>query len=235
MPQSCHAVLATAITICSVVPVMGSSLPLNQTERASNVTKVEEINPYTHFAYIPEGADVSSIRFEGAKAVKVATQRKSTTDVRYCEAVMQGDPGGSMYCPYTQFQAPSTAWRVTYSYHGQAMASDEFGNGNFTFSVYLHPSELSPTVRENLSGHRVSKADAASFFDLRTSRDPVRRVVINETASTFCEGRFVDGLWMNTDAQCEDRVSYMTITTPSTYITVSVNPALARAGENASQ
>jgi hypothetical protein len=235
MPQSCHALFATAITICFVVPVMGSSVSSNETQRPSNVTRVEAVNPFTRFAYIPEGADVSSIRFEGAKTVKVATQKKSTTDVRYCEEAMQRDPGGSMYCHSAQFQAPMTAWQVTYSYQGQPMASEEFGNGNFTFSVYLHPSELSPTARENLSGHRVSKADAASLFDLRTSRDPVRRVVINETASTFCEGRFVDGLWMNTDAQCEDSVSYTTIVAPSTYITVSVYPALARAGEHASR
>lgn len=214
---------------------MGSRLPSNETEQPSNITKVEGINPFTHFAYIPEGADVSSIRFEEAKMVKVATQRKLTSDVRYCESVMQGDPGGSMYCPYVQFQAPSVAWQVTYSYQGQPMASDEFGNSSSTFSVYLHPNELSPAVRENLSRHRMSKADAASLFEFRTYGDPVRRVVINEAASTFCEGNFVDGLWMHIDAKCEDKVNYMMITAPSAYIAVRVNPALVGSGENASQ
>lgn len=235
MSQLSHVLLATTIGACSVISVMGSSLTSNGNDRPSSIVKVEEVNPFTHFAYIPEGADLSSIRLEGVKTVKVATQKKSTTDVRYCEEVMRGDPGGSMYCPYTQFQSPSTAWQVTYSYYGQPMASDEYGNSYFTFSVYLRPNELSLTARKKLSEHRIVKADAASLFEFSTYRDPVRRVVIDDAASTFCDGNFVDGVWMHMDAKCEDEIKYTTITAPSTYITVRVDPALAGSGEDASQ
>ena len=189
------------------------------------VVKVEALDPFTHVADIPEGSDLSSIRFEGVKMVKVATESKSTTDLRSCEEAANVDPGGSMDCPHTQLQSPSPAYQVTYSYQGRPMGSDEYGSGYFAFSVYFRPDELSPAVWNELCEHKMAKADAAGFFELTTYRVSVRQVVIDEAASTFCDGDFVDGSWTHTDSKCEDRINSKTITAPSTYITVKVDPA----------
>jgi hypothetical protein len=189
------------------------------------VVKVEALDPFTHVASIPEGSDPASIKFEGVKMVKVATESKSTMDAHACEVAAAGDPGGSMYCPYTELQSPVAAYQVTYSYLGQPLPSDEYGNGHFTFSVNLRPDELSADVRTKLSEHNMAKADVAGFFELSTYRDTVQEEVIDEAASTFCSGNYVDGLWAHADSSCKDRVSTKTATVPSSYITVKVDAA----------
>ena len=158
--------------------------------------------------------------------VKVATQRKSTIDVRFCDEASTRDPGGSMRCPDTQLASPEPAYQVTYSYRQQPLASDEYGSGYSTFSVYLRPDELSPAVYQELSQHKIAKDDAAGFFELHTYRAPVRKVVVDEAASTFCPGYFVDGLWTRTDPKCADRIRNKTVTAASNYVTVEVDPAL---------
>ena len=141
-----------------------------------------------------------------------------------------------MYCPYTEDQSPAAAYRVTYSYRGQPMASDEYGNTYYTFSVYFRPEELSPVVREALAKPKVSKADAAEYFDLTTDRTPIRQVVIDDAASTFCGGNFVKGgLWTHTDSKCQDKIVYNTITAPSDYITVKVDPSSSGREDTASR
>jgi len=189
------------------------------------LVKVEALRPFTHVADIPKGSDIASIRFESVKLVWVATESKSTTDLSACEEASDIEPGGSMYCPSTQLQSPAPAYQVTYSYLGQPMGSDEYGNGHFTFSVYYRPDELSPAAWKKLSGHKMAKADAAGFFELTTSRAPVREVVIDEAASTFCDGNYVDGLWTHTDSKCEDKIHSKTIAALSSYVTVKVDPA----------
>ena len=71
----------------------------------------------------------------------------------------------------------------------------------------------------------MAKADVAGFFDVTSYRDTVQEVVIDEAASTFCSGNYIDGLWTHTDSTCEDRVNTKTITVPSSYITMKVDPA----------
>jgi hypothetical protein len=229
-----RALVATATGVLCATSVVAGGLTSKSNTSKSTIVKVEELNPYTHFANIPEGAELSSIKFQGVKTVKVATQMKSTTDVPDCEEQKFRDPGGSMYCPYTQFESPSVAYQVTYSYRGHPLASDEYGNTYFTFSVYFRSEELSPAVRETLAKHRISKADAAAYFDLSTYTAPVRQIAIDEPASTFCDGNFVDGFWTHTDSKCEDKISYKTVTAPSNYITVKVDPALSRREQAAS-
>jgi hypothetical protein len=220
------ALCATWISAASLTPKSNSSKFVT--------VKVEELHPFTHIAWIPQGADLSSIRFQGVRKVEVATARKSTTDMRYCEDQQFRDPGGSMYCPYTRFESPSAAYQVTYSYRGQPLASDEYGNTYFTFKVYFRPDELSLAVRETLARHAIARSDAAAYFDLTTYAAPVRQVVIDEAASTFCDGTLADGTWVHTDPRCEDKVHYTTITAPSTYVTVKVDPTSSRREQAAS-
>lgn len=211
-------VVATGICLGFALSAMADGLAL------TTAVKVQELHPFTHFASIPAGSDLSSVKFESVKMVRVATQSKSVIDERGCEEATQRDPGGSIDCSYTEFQAPSPAYEVTYSYLGQPMAGDEYGTSHFTFSVYLRPDELSPAVQQALSENAMDKAAAARFFELNTSRDSVRQVRIDHSASKFCDGNFVDGSWMHTDSKCDDTISYKTITAPSSYITVKVDP-----------
>jgi hypothetical protein len=216
--------VAAAIGALVALPAMAGEMTKSHDSQSVVVT-VEALHPFTHVADIPEGSDTSSIRFESVKLVKVATESKSTTDWSACEEAANIEPGGSLYCPYTQLQSPEPAYQVTYSYRGQPMGSDEYGNGYFTFNVYFRPDELSPTAWKKLSEHAMAKADAAGFFELTTYRAPVQEVVIDEAASTFCDGNFVDGLWTHANSQCEDKIHDKTITALSSYVTVKVDPA----------
>jgi hypothetical protein len=231
-----RALVAAATTVLGATSAMAAGMTLKSNNSQSITVKVEQLHPFTHFVNIPDGADLPSIKFQGVKKVKVATQRKSTTDPGYCEDQQFRDPGGSMYCPDTQLESPSGAYQVTYSYHGQPLASDEYGNTYFTFSVFFRPEELSPALREALAKHRISKAAAAAYFALNTYRAPMRQVVIDEAASIFCGGDFVKGgLWTHTDPKCEDKITYRTITARSDYITVKVDPSSSALEETASR
>jgi hypothetical protein len=79
--------------------------------------KVEEITAlqtFTHIAYIPAGADLSSIKFKSLRSVKVATLRRAVTDPRLCN-LPWSDPGGSMDCPRIADEVYVPAYRVSYS------------------------------------------------------------------------------------------------------------------------
>ncbi len=99
----------------------------------------ETLHPFTHQASIPATAQPATIAFQKVKATKVFTTVSSTMDPDYCKDLQFRDPGGSLYCPQIQYQSPAPAYEVTYSYKDQPMASDEYGNGNFTFQVYFRP------------------------------------------------------------------------------------------------
>lgn len=190
---------------------------------AARDVAIEDLQPFARTAYIPAGADLSSIRFESVKAVTVATKRASITSRRYCDAGFE-EPGGSMYCPSTRDESPAPAYRVTYSFSGPPMASDESGNTHFTFSVYFHPDDLSPTLRQAISAGKTRRAEIAPAFKVAANRDSVQRIAIDEANSSFCEARYIDGLRTHTDRNCEDKVTYKAVAVPSGYITVKVDP-----------
>ena len=199
---------------------------------APAVVETTHLQPFTNTAEIQVGSDLASIKFEGIKAVKVATERTSITDQRSCE---QGssEPGGSMYCPSVQDGSAVPAYRITYSYSGPPIGSDEYGNTLFTFSVTMRPLDLSPTVLQTMSARKRNRAAAAEDFKVTTYRELVPRVAIDEANSVFCEGNYIDGLWTHTDRNCEDRVAYKTVATPSDYITVRVDPVARMANLSA--
>jgi hypothetical protein len=186
--------------------------------------EITDLHPFTSIAYVPVGSDVSSIRFESVKAIKVATRRTSTANQRYCGEGYQ-EPGGSMYCPYVEDGSPAPAYRITYSYSGPPMASDEYGNTHFTFSVSVRPEDLNPALRQTISTRKISRATAAEAFKASTSRGLVPRIVIDDRNSALCDGNYSDGLWIHADRNCEDKVTYKTVSVPSDYIAVKVDPA----------
>ena len=185
---------------------------------------VKDLEPFTHAVVIPTGSDLASIRFQGVKAVTIPTRTRSTTEARYCEEAASREPGGSMYCPLVQLEGFTRAYQVTYSFEGPPLGSDEYGDRHFTFRVYFRPEELGPAGRAVLLRRKGGRAEAAELFTSTTSRQPDTRRVIDEDNSTFCEGTYVDGLWVQTNPRCENNIKFKTITAPSDYITVKVDP-----------
>ena len=186
--------------------------------------RIEGLHPFTHFASIPATTDPATIKFERVKATKVLTKVKSTMDTGYCEELQFRDPGGSMYCPYTQDKSPAPAYAVTYSFTSQPLASDEYGNRYFTFQVYFRPEELAPAVRRALSAEKMNRAGLATYFKVTTSRPLVRATVIDRANSSFCAVHIVDGSWVPNDPNCRNKVRFKTVTRLSDSITVQVDP-----------
>jgi hypothetical protein len=191
---------------------------------------VKDLEPFTHAVVIPAGSDLASIRFQAVKAVTIPTRTRSTAEARYCEEAALREPGGSMYCPSVEPEGFTRAYQVTYAFEGPSLGSDEYGDRHFTFSVYFCPEELGPSERGVLSQRKGSRAGAAELFTLTTSREPEARRVIDEDNSTFCEGTYLDGLWVKTNPSCQDNVKFKTITAPSDYLTVRVDPATPSRG-----
>jgi hypothetical protein len=191
--------------------------------------QIEDLRPFTHFASIPADSDPASIKFEKVKATKVFTERKSAMDPGYCYDLQFRDPGGSMYCPSVQEGSPALAYEVTYSFTGQPLASDEYGNRNFTLQVYFRPQELPQELRTAISTGKVKRAELATYFNVATSRMPIRKAITDEANSSFCDGNYMDGNWIQKDPKCQDKVSFNIVTIPSDYITVRVEPTSLRA------
>jgi hypothetical protein len=195
--------------------------------RGGVVAATRDLQPFTHTAYIPASADLSSIKFESVKAVKVATTRVVSADKGYCETGFQ-EPGGSLYCPSVRDGSSVPAFQVTYSFNGPPMSADEYGGTRFTFSVNMRPEELSPAVRQAISERKMSRQAGAKAFELSTSRGSVPRLVIDDANSVFCQGRYTDGAWSRNQTSCQDKVTYKTVAVPSDYVAVTVNPASVR-------
>jgi len=206
-------------------------------------TKIKDLHPFTHVASIPASSDPEKIKIEKVKTTRVFTKEKTIVDPGYCKDLQFRDPGGSMFCPYTEDESPAPAYEVIYSFKGEPLASDEYGNRYFTFQVYFHPEELSQGLRRALSIGKMKRAELATYFNVTTSRTPVRAAVIDEARSSFCDGNYMDGNWIQKDPKCKDKVSYKTVTRPSDYITVQVDPvsprtqqaALSKLGDHASE
>jgi hypothetical protein len=125
-----------------------------------------------------------------------------------------------MFCPEVEPTAFELAYQVTYSYTAPPLASDEHADRHFTFTIYFLPEELDARQLTALSERK--PALAAEYFEMTTSRDLQRRIVIHEAASTFCEGNYIDGSWTHIDPKCEDKVAFKLITQPSDYLTVKL-------------
>jgi hypothetical protein len=144
-------------------------------------TKIKDLHPFTHFASIPASSDPAKIKFEKVKATRVFTEEKTIVHPGYCKDLPFRDPGGSMFCPYTEDTSPTPAYEVMYSFKGQPLASDEYGNRYFTFQVYFRPEELPATLRRALSTGKMKRAELATYFNVEKSRTPVRAAVIAST------------------------------------------------------
>ena len=207
--------------------------PKQQTSAVNNSptslsVQVEDLRPFTRFAYIPASSDLNTLRFEKAKAVELPTRITWTTDTDYCaELALIRDPGGSMECPRRRAGSLTAAYEITYSYYGQELASDEFGIGYLVFQVYFRPDELGSALRTALYNTKLSRAEKASYFKVTTSREYVKQVVIDEGKSALCGTVLLDGVWVSAEPNCRERIKYRVITAPADYIAVRVDPVAA--------
>jgi hypothetical protein len=195
---------------------------LTSAAASDSAVSVRNLEPFSHQALIPAGSDVSSIRLESVKLVKVPTRLRLENGGPNCDQEQSfRDPGGSAYCPSVKIET-GQAYELNYSYTGQPMGSDEYGSRNFTFSIYFRPEEVSPEVRQALSKHKMNPTPA-ELFDVTASALPQTGIVIDERNSRFCDGSYLDSAWALTDRDCEDQIRVKTVTSPAGYITVRVS------------
>lgn len=210
---------------------IASALTLVTLNLATGAPRGEEtLQPFTHVARIPADSDTGSIRFQKAKMVQIPTTIAYTTNPEYCKDIAFRDPGGSMYCSSARTGTPATAYELTFSVVGPPLASDEYGNRNFTFEVYFRPDELAPDVRQAISNGKRSRSDVAGSFKVSTSWEPMRKIVVDEAKSHFCAGNLLDGSWTTSDANCKEQVHYKALDARSDYITVRIDPSPVPAG-----
>ncbi len=79
-------------------------------------------------------------------------------------------------------------------------------------------------MRQVASAEHQNRADIAAYLALSTSQEKVAKTVVDESQSRFCDGNFVEGNWVRSEPTCADRISYKTISVPSDYITVRLDP-----------
>lgn len=203
----------------NVSKVIGST----PTRRRGETVEIRDLQPFTSIAYIPVGSDLSSIKIDGVKIVKVATKLRSVTNPSDCEE-HTAEPAGLLDCTRDTYESRVPALRVNYSYRGQPLASDESGSTYFSFSVYFRMDQISPELQRALSRGKVSRTTAAELFQLTTGRGSAEEVEIDESKSMFCDGYYADGNWVHINPRCEDVVAYKRVTSPSPYVTVRVEP-----------
>jgi hypothetical protein len=220
--------VAIAVAIGLVFAIRQNSTPATTNVQGTIATRtadMTEINPFTNVASIPSTVDPSSIRFEKLRTVELATKTQ-TKDVQNCKDRQSRD--GDMTCQTTQVLEKVKAIELRYSYDGPVISSGEAAPGRDQFSVYFKPEDLaSAGVIEKLN-----REQAASLFDVNTSRQMVDEKVIDKEHSRFCEGNYVDGNWTKKDANCQDQVQYKTVTVPSPNLLVQVDIHHPSAGTN---
>jgi hypothetical protein len=181
------------------------------------VKEGEQANPYSHVATIPAVVDPSTIRFEKMRMVDVASKTKTTTDAAKCKDQQFRDPDGSN-CQTTTVEERVKAIEAVYSFSGPVIGSGEATPGRETFSVYFRPEEVGADGPVD----KLKRDQAASFFQVSTSRSMVEQKVVYKQHSQYCDGNYVDGNWVRKDPKCQDQVQFMNQIVPSPYVTVQV-------------
>lgn len=192
----------------------------------------QQVQPFTHSAYIPVNSDPASIRFERVKAVEIHTSAASAKDSSYCDQLAFREPGGSMFCSGGKDGPLVKAYEVMYSYLGQPLASDEHGDGRFTFKVYFRPDEVAAPLREGMAFKKPNRTETAAFFTVKTEREAERHVQVDEARSQICPGHYSDGAWVKNDGTCKDELVYKTGVVPSGFVTVTVSPVATQVAGN---
>jgi hypothetical protein len=176
------------------------------------------IDPFTHTVSIPTTVNPATIRFEKLKSVDLASKIETTTNAADCKERQFRDPDGSS-CQSVKVIERVKALEASYSYVGPELSAGETIPGRQNFSVYFRPEEVS------LDGlaDKVKRDKAAALFHVNTFRSMVEQKSIDKQNSHFCEGNYVDGNWMQKDANCKDQIQYVSQTVASPNWTVQVD------------
>ena len=224
------------ITACAAIIALGTTASAApETRRKEDVSsamvyapmasreavQTSDLHAFTHIAYIPANADLSTIRIGTIKMVKIATKLRSVSNTRDCDDW----PGNSADCIRTRYESLVPALRVTYWYKAPSTATEESGDAYYTFSVYFRDDEIRPALLRSLSDGKLRRSAAAELFEISTSRSSIQQEVIDESNSTFCDGYYSDSGWAHTSPTCEDRVTYRQVASLSPYVSVKVDLA----------
>jgi hypothetical protein len=217
------AVATVAITSAYVtaIPAVAQTTTASAPTGDAVVEQISDLQPFTHIAYIPANADLSTIRIDTVKMVKVATKLRSVSNTRDCD----DRPGNPADCIRTRYESRVPAWRVTYWYKAPSTATEESGDAYYTFSVYLRMDEIRPGLLQALLAAKARRSAAAELFEVSTSWASIQQEVIDEANSSFCDGYYLDSGWVHTNPGCEDGVAYRPVADLSTYISVKVDLA----------
>lgn len=178
-----------------------------------------EINPFSHIASIPATVDPVTIRFEKLADVQLASKTQTTqTDSQGCKDKQFRDPDGSN-CDVVKVIERVKALEAMYSYVGPELSAGENIPGRQTFSVYFRPEE----VGVDGPAAKLKRDQAAALFQVNTFRPVTEQKIVDKQKSRFCEGNYVDGNWIQKDANCHDQVEYMSQTVTSANWTVQVD------------
>jgi hypothetical protein len=194
---------------------IGAPAPVEATKQAG---QLDQLNPFTHVASIPSIVDPATIRFEKVRMVELASKTKTTTDAQKCKDQQFRDADGSG-CQTVAVVEKVKALEATYSFSGPVMGAGESVPGRDTFAVYFRPEEVG--VDESVG--KLKRDQAASLFQVSTSRPMVEQKVIDKQHSQFCEGNYVDGNWVRKDPKCQDQVQYINQSVASPNLMVQVD------------
>ncbi len=206
--------------------ILGGALLTSLSAKTGSAVAVQIVNttPFTDTTVIPADADTRSIRFESLKTVHLPSRIRYTTDPAWCDRGSQ-EPGGSAFCPQAQLESSVSAVELTYSYSGSSLGSDEHAGGRLTFEVYLRPSDIPATLREEISaGHKPDRAQLAAYFEVSVRRDPAPRYILDPSRSYVCPGTYIDGNWQPDDPDCDIIIRSKKVQGLSDFLTVRVTP-----------
>jgi hypothetical protein len=68
---------------------------------SAELEQMSDLQPFTHIAYVPANADLSTIRIDTVKMVKVATKLRSMSNTRDCDDW----PGNTADCIRTRYES----------------------------------------------------------------------------------------------------------------------------------
>jgi hypothetical protein len=219
-----HLTIPKALAAVLCAGLLVSVLRADDSSSSNGALIAKASNLATRLAFIPAGADPASVRFESVKMVEIPASIKYATDATSCAERAFRDPDGSNSCSYPTVETRARAYRVTYSFSGQPLSSDEYTNRQFSFHVYFQENELSPEALKALSAKKRNRAEIAALFAISTGRASVTRAAVDNVQSSFCNGNSIDGLWTPTDANCKDNIHSKTVTAPSDSTVVSIDP-----------
>jgi len=215
------ATVAITSAYANAIPAVAQTTTASVPTAGAEVEQISDLQPFTHIAYIPADADLSTIRIDTVKMVKVATKLGTVSNTRDCDDW----PGNPADCIRTRLESRVPALRVTYWYKAPSTTPEESVDAYYTFSVYFRADEIRPDLFRALSAGEVGRSAAAELFEVSTTRASIQQGVIDEANSTFCDGYYLDSDWVHSNPRCEDRVTYRQVASLSPYISVKVDLA----------